>query len=110
MRSKPTFRKKPEREIQDAIIKMLILKGWYCIETHGNLYQSGLPDIFATHSRYSYRWIEVKNPLSYKFTPAQIETFPKLCANGSAVWILTSASEDQYKRLFLPPNWAFYLK
>jgi len=103
--------KGPEAVIQEKIIKLLRFKEWFVKETHGNMYQSGFPDLFATHIRYGHRWIEVKLPgmKGSKFTPAQLETFPKLCANGSGVWIMTGNSEDQYARLFKTYNWFTYL-
>lgn len=109
MKEKPTFRKKPEAIIQRKIVNMLVLKGWYCMETHGNMYQWGFPDVFATHTRFGARWIEVKNPLNYSFTAAQLECFPKLCAYGSPVWILTAATPEEYNKLFAPFNWFMYL-
>ena len=107
---KRTRRSGPERKIQDKIVSMLRYKGWLVKETHGNMYQQGFPDIYATHSRYGPRWIEVKNPKSYKFTPAQLDFFPKLCANGSGVWILVAATEEEYEKLFKSPNWFVYLE
>lgn len=105
------FSKGPERVIQDKIIAMLRIKGWYVMETHGNMYQCGFPDLFACHSKHGQRWIEVKLPgmKGSKFTPAQIEHFPKMCANGSGVWILTGDSESEYKKLFARHNWWQYL-
>ena len=88
---------------------MLTLKGWYVLETHGNMYQRGFPDLFATHTTMRQRWIEVKNPVKYSFTPAQLETFPKLCAYGSGVWILTAATEHEYAKLMQAFNWDQYL-
>lgn len=99
----------PEAKIQNAIVHMLRGKGWFVKETHGSMYQSGFPDVFACHSRYGQRWIEVKNPEHYVFTGAQLEDFPKLCANGSAVWVLVAATEQEYEKLFKPCNWFFYL-
>jgi hypothetical protein len=78
--------------------------------THGNIYQFGFPDLFATHRKFGARWIEVKNPLSYAFTPAQLEVFPKFVAFGTGVWILVAATEYEYKKLFQPCNWYEYLK
>ena len=101
--------KGPEEIIQDAIVLMLRGKGWYVQETHGNMYQRGFPDLYTTHSRYGPRWVEVKNPEKYSFTPAQLEHFPKLCANGSDVWILIAATEHEYKKLFIRGNWYSYL-
>ena len=111
MKSGKIKRGKPEAEIQDAIVKFLTLRGWYCMETHGNLYQWGFPDVYATHSTYGARWIEVKLPdmKGSKFTPAQLEHFPKLRANGTRIWILTAATEYEYAKLFKPDNIGFYL-
>jgi hypothetical protein len=105
----PKKKGRPEEEIRKAIIDFLILRGWFCMITHGNLYQSGFPDVYACHSKYGTRWIEVKNPKKYSFTPAQLETFPKMCANGAGVWVLTEATEAEYSKLFKPANWYTYL-
>jgi len=106
-----TFKDKrgPERKIQDAIMEYLRVRGWYVMQTHGNMYQSGFPDLYATHSTYGVRWIEVKNPEHYAFTPAQMDCFPKMCANGSRIWILTGATDMEYDKLFKPCNWYSYL-
>lgn len=95
-----------EAEIQEAIINELQKRGWIVKSTHGNLYQSGFPDLFATHKTYGQRWIEVKRPerTGDIFTPAQREFFPLLCANGSGVWVLTGETEDQLKLLRERPN------
>jgi hypothetical protein len=100
-----------EHKLQKLIIEMLMKKGWFVKSTHGNLYQSGFPDLFACHSTYGHRWVEVKLPdrRGEPFTPAQIETFPKLCANGSGVWVLVAATESEYKKLFSHHNWYTYL-
>ena len=91
---------------------MLRYKGWFVKVTHGNMYQSGYPDLYAPHSTYGPRWIEVKKPnmKGSKFTPAQLADFPKFCANGSGVWVLTAATKDEYEKLFQNPNWVVYLK
>ncbi len=99
----------PEAIIQDAIIKFLTLRGWFVKETHGNMYQSGFPDLYCCKRRYGTRWIEVKNPESYRFTPAQMETFPRLTAEGVGVWILVAATEREYDKLFKPANWWTFL-
>ena len=108
---KRTGKAAPERKIQNAIKDMLRIKGWYVMETHGNMYQSGFPDLFICHSRYGQRWVEIKLPggKGSKFTPAQMECFPKICANGSGVWILTGSDEHNYEKLFRRPNWYSYL-
>jgi hypothetical protein len=101
----------PEAEIQENIIRYLTQRGWFVKETHGNMYQSGFPDLFCCHRRYGQRWVEVKKPgmKGSKFTPAQLADFPKLCANGSGVWILVAATKTEYDKLFTSPNWYQYL-
>jgi hypothetical protein len=91
---------------------MLHRKGWFCKITHGSIYQAGFPDVFATHKRHGHRWIEAKTPdrRGDVFTSAQLEVFPKLCANGSGVWVLTAATDGEYAKLFCPANWAMYLQ
>ncbi len=97
----------PERRIQDRIIEALELDGWYVLETHGSLYQCGFPDLYACKKGEGQRWIEVKNPDGYSFTGAQLETFPRMMAEGVGIWILTS--ETQLDRLHNKPNWTEYL-
>lgn len=104
-------RVKPEHVVQNQVVKMLRGHGWFVKETHGNMFQSGFPDLFACHSKWGQRWIEIKLPnmKGSKFTAAQLEDFPKLCANGSGVWILTGDSDYEYQKLFKQPNWYTYL-
>lgn len=98
----------PESIIQDKLVKLLRSLEWYVMETHGNAFQQGFPDIYATHKHYGPRWIEVKNPGSYSFTNAQCITFPLLAANGTQIWILVSDDETEYLKLFKPHNWESY--
>ena len=104
--------RKPEDLVRDKIVKMLRGKNWFCVVTHGNMFQSGLPDIYATHKVFGHRWVEVKMPnrRGDVFTAAQHDVFPKLCAFGDGVWVLTSESEEEYKKLFRPSNWWTYLQ
>ena len=99
----------PEAKIQEAVLKKLRYLGWYVVIMHGNIHTHGFPDLFACHSRYGTRLIEIKNRDNYSFTASQLDKFPKLCANGAGVWILTGDSDEEYNKLFKPPNWAFYL-
>ena len=101
---------KPETILQTKIMDFLTLRGWYWMNMHGSMFQSGFPDIYATHSLYKQRLIEVKIKHQYHFTPAQVEKFPKLSANGSPIWILVAATEQEYQKLFGPENWFQYLK
>lgn len=78
---------------------------------HGSVYQQGIPDLYATHVKYGPRWIEVKLPgmVGSKFTPAQLEWFPILHANGSPIWILTAVNDSEYKKLFQEANLFEYM-
>jgi hypothetical protein len=99
----------PERIIQDNLLKFLRDRGWVIKETHGNLYQHGFPDVYAAHKSYGSRWIEVKNPEKFAFEASQLEFFTQLGSVGVGVWVLTAATEEEYKKLFRPANWFFYL-
>lgn len=100
-----SYKDGPERKIQEAVISMLQRQGWFVKETHGNMFSSGFPDLFASHSRYGMRWIEIKCPTGSSFTTAQMEDFPKFSANGAGIWVLTAATESEYLKLWLEPNW-----
>ncbi len=99
----------PEYVIQKAIIRFLKDRDWYIKETHGNMYQQGFPDLYICKRRYGTRWVEVKNPAKYKFTPAQMESFPRMAAEGVGIWILTAATDREYQKLFKPANWWSFL-
>ena len=101
--------KRPEARVQQEVIKLLRYKGWFVKETHCNMFQSGFPDLFCCHTRYGQRWVEIKLLVGSRFTAAQLEDFPKICANGSGVWILVAATESEYEKLFKRPNWYVYL-
>lgn len=101
--------KGPEAKIQTALIKFLLEREWYVKVLHGSVYQSGMPDLFACKRRFGSRFIEVKNPEKYAFTAAQLETFPRLMAEGVGVWVLTAATQTEYDKLFKPPQWFTYL-
>lgn len=111
-------RNSPEAKIQQAIIEYLKIRDWVVMPTHGNMFQQGFPDLYALHHLYGAKWIEVKNPSAYSFTPAQKRFFPVIHAACEAVgsssypggvWILTAANDDEYKKLFKKPNWYTYM-
>lgn len=101
--------KGPEWYIQKDIIRMLEGYGWFVRATHGNAYQNGFPDLYCCHPRYGARWVECKNPKKYAFTTAQLEVFPLFCASGAGIWVLTAATESEYKKLFAKHNYWLYL-
>ncbi len=107
---KKQVNRKPETIIQEAIEDYLLLRGWHVMPTHGNECQRGFPDLYCIHPRYKQRWIEVKNPVKYAFTAAQLEHFPIVGAWSNGIWILTAATEYEYKKLFQPANWYMYLE
>lgn len=102
-------RDNPEKRIEDKIREKLTLRGWYVIKMHGNMFQAGVPDLYATHAKYGSRWIEVKTPKG-SFTPAQMDTFPKLAAHGTKIWVLTSSEDSQLDLLFKHHNWFMFLR
>lgn len=106
MKSKPG--NKLESVIQDEITEFLETRGWHVMSTHGNIHQEGFPDLYCTHPDHGQRWVEVKRPTGYKFTRAQREHFPFISA-AVGIWILTSASDHEYTKLFRPQNWYKYL-
>lgn len=105
---KAKSRKGPEAIIQEAIVKKLRSLEWYVMETHGNAFQMGFPDLYATHAKWGMRWIEVKNPASHSFTQAQMICFPLLAAHGTPIWILVGDDDSEIVKLFHPQNWEYY--
>ncbi len=101
--------RKPETILQGKIVNFLKIRDWSVFPTHGSMYQYGFPDLYCIHRRYGTRWIEVKMPDKYSFTPAQMDTFPEFTSKGVGIWILNAATETQYKWLFKPPNWHMFL-
>lgn len=105
---KPTIRasKGPERIIQDDLTIFLELRGWHVMETNGNAFQRGFPDLYVVHKIHKWRWVECKNLENYRFTQAQLDHFPFI----QHVWILVAATQSEYEKLWKPPNWRLYLK
>jgi len=104
-------RDNPEHRIQKAIIAYLKARDWDVMVTHGNMYQQGFPDLYAIHYIHGTKWIEVKNPLKFSFTPAQRRFFPLITGAGTGIWILTGATDEEYDKLFKYElgNWHVYM-
>ncbi len=101
----------PEAKIQNDVIDTLKKGDWFVQVMHGNLFQYGVPDLFIAHLKFGQRWVEVKNPLAFSFTKAQLDNFPKMHAAGVGIWILFSAEPSELQKLFRPANWLeIYLK
>jgi hypothetical protein len=106
MRTPRNYAAGPEAKIQADIIEMLERKGWFVKHLHGNMYQIGMPDLYACRKGVQ-RFIEVKNPKSWKFQESQLELFGLLAKQGVGVWVLFGATEEEYAKLFKPANFIF---
>lgn len=100
----------PEWYIQKDLIEFLESRKWLVERTHGNLYQEGFPDLYIACPQWGQRWIDCKNPERYSFTKAQRRKWPLWEQNGIGIWILVAASQEEYDKLFQPPNWRTYWK
>jgi len=76
--------------------------------THGNVYQKGFPDLFLAHRKWGQRWVDCKVAGRYSFTTAQKIKWPIWEDKGVPLWILTAATDEEYAKLFKPPNWRDY--
>ena len=99
----------PETKIQNSIRIYLEDRGWIVIRLIGVQFQSGLPDLLTGHPKYGIRFVEVKYADSYRFTKAQRWRLPELMKHGIGVWVLVGANEEEYDKLFQPPNLFDYL-
>lgn len=90
-------------------------RGWHVIVTHGNAFQSGLPDLICFHKTYGMRLVELKTPRG-AFTPAQRREFHLISAHGGNVWVLVGDTplDDlklscEIEKLRSPANWTTFL-
>lgn len=106
------FRNKhgPEYAIQREFIRYLRDRQWLVERMIGNAYQIGIPDIYVGHFDYGTRWVDLKNPVAYEFTKAQRQKWPLWAKHGVGIWIITAATDEEYRKLFQPPNWREYWK
>ena len=100
----------PEYKIQTDFIAFLKDRGWHVERMVGNAFQMGIPDIYAAHPKYGQRWIDLKNPGRYELTKAQRKKWPIWERFGVGIWIIVAADEEEYDKLFRPPNWRRYWK
>lgn len=104
MRVPRNYAQGPEAKIQADILDMLHARGWFAKHLHGNMYQVGMPDIYACRKPSLQRFIEVKNPARWKFEQSQLICFKELHDQGVGVWIMFGATDAEYKKLFGKPN------
>lgn len=109
-RKKTVIRKNTESKTQSRLMKFLRARGWIVERMHGNMYQSGIPDLYCFKKEYGERWIDVKVEGRYSFTKAQRIKWPQWEKAGIGIWILTGATQTDYNKLFAPPNWRDYWK
>jgi hypothetical protein len=100
----------PEWYIQNDLIDFLEARSWLVERIIGNALQSGLPDLFCHHVKWSSRWIDCKVKGHYSFTTAQKIKWPIWERHGVGIWILTAATQEEYDLLFKPPNWRAFWK
>lgn len=105
-----TIRGPLEADIQDRLKDFLRAREWLVEQTHGNEFQNGFPDLYCFHRKWEYRWIDCKRPGKYSFTKAQRIKWPLWDKFGVGIWILTDATQNEYDKLFHPPNWRDYWK
>ena len=101
----------PEWHIQKQLVEYLTNRGWYCEVMHGNAFQRGVPDLWLWNQRLDlFRWVDVKHPTRYSFTKEQRIKWPLWASLNIGIWILTAATQEEYDKLFGPPNWKDYWK
>jgi len=100
----------PEAIIQREFIRYLKDRGWHVERMIGNQLQKGIPDIYIMHPEHGSRWIDLKNPIDYEFTRAQRIKWPIWETYGIGIWIITGWSDEDYAKLWKPPNWRKYWK
>lgn len=109
-------RKQLEHDLERDLRKYMQELGWTTEKTHGNLYQKGWPDLYCLHPGPApgskvrgpiQRWVEMKRPGEGELEPTQKKLFAKWTKAGVGVWVLTGIAD--YHKLFLPPNWVWWL-
>lgn len=100
----------PEWHIQKQLVDFLRTRGWVVEVMHGNAFQRGIPDLWIFKRGIGERWVDVKHHKRYSFTKAQKLKWPYWDSEGVGIWILTAATQEEYDKLFAPPNWRDYWK
>jgi hypothetical protein len=101
---------KPEVVIQRELVQLLRTRGWHVERMSADAFQNGIPDLYCYHRKWNARWVEVKRPTAYDFTRRQRQRFPIWQKAGIGIWILTAATQEEYDKLFKPPNWRRFWK
>lgn len=103
---------RPEDKLYHEVRKHLEAHGWLVIKTHGNQFQSGLPDLYIAHPMYGTRWVELKTPEG-TLTKDQVIVFRKMFEVNVEIYIVWSVASigDPYKHtgIFGKGNWTHFL-
>lgn len=105
MIKKPRFHSNPEAALQERIVDFLQKRGWLVEVMHGNVFQKGIPDLSLFRRDVGYRDVDVKLPEGSVLTKAQCQKWPEWEKHGRGVWIMKAATEEEYQKLWQPPNW-----
>ena len=105
MPQKPRMHSNPEARLQERLVTFLQERGWVVEVMHGNVFQKGIPDLYLFRRDFGPRWVDVKLPKGSVLTKAQCQKWPKWDAAGIGIWILKEATDEEYQKLFCPPNW-----
>lgn len=103
--TKPRFYSNPEARLQERIVEFLEERGWLVEVMHGNVFQKGIPDLSLFRRDVGHRDVDVKLPEGSVLTEAQCRKWPKWEAAGRGIWIMKECTEEEYQKLFGPPNW-----
>jgi len=103
-------RDKLEYRIQSALVKFLEIRGWLVQRMSADAFLKGFPDLFCAHKKLGTRWVEVKRPGGHALTKAQRRKWSLWDELGIGIWILTAATQEEYNKLYKPPNWRDFCK
>jgi len=69
--------------------------------------RGGSLDKFCLHEKYGQRFVELK--VKKRFTIYQLQCFPIFHKAHVGIWVFMDINENEYKKLFMPPNWLDYV-
>jgi len=82
-----------EKDIVNAIKKMLITNGAWVVKTHGSIHTAGLPDLLACYQG-QFIALEVKRPETRHTVTARQQAFlDAIEAAGGVAGVVTSCSD-----------------
>ena len=102
----------PEWHIQKDVIRFLGARGWNVEHTHGNLYQTGFPDLLrcAQTMGHPLDRLQAAQAVIQLHEGRYKQKWPAWEAYGIGIWILTAATQAEYDKLFAVPTWCLNAK